>query len=665
MSKLHFSLLCCIFTLTALQSQEISLKYGKITADELNMRVYPKDTSAVAAVLYDNGYSAYEYTTTDGFKIWSEIYKKIKIFKQEGESQATITIPYYYKLASNRETFSNIEAISYNMENGKIVKTKLDKKYIFDEEVSKFMHQIKFSIPNVKVGSVIEFKYKRTSPNYYNLPDWQMQSDIPVLNSTYEVLIPEYFDFNTEIKGYENIKTVESDDTQQFNLGVKNDGSPNSVLSSSKNIKFTAVDIPALKKDESNVWCVEDFMSGIRFELKGTRFPNTFYKPYSQSWEDVEKYINDVSDLGTNLKMSDPYKKEIKKLTDSITDEKTKIELIYSFIKHHIRWNEKYSFFGNKAHEAVKNGTGDNGQINLVLLSALKDAGIKAYPILISRRSEGRLPFSFPSYDKLSTFLIAAVTADGKQHFYMDGSAVYGGLNMLPTNLLVDRGRIFDPTVTEKWVDLTNIAKNQHISFMLAQLDRNGVLSGKQTTIFTNQLAYAFKLSYFGSKDSLDFVDKLKTANQITVDSLKITGKETMSSSVNEVLDFTKKYDTDGDFIYINPLIFPHMIKNDFIQSERKLPVEFNYPYIYQISCTILLPENYKVEEIPKSIKMTLNNAQGKCIYQVQQDGNNLQVSYRFELNQTIFPQTDYAAIREFFGQVVTKNTEMIVLKKI
>ena len=281
-------------------------------------------------ILYDDGYTSYEWVN-DGFKINQELKQKIKILKQDGVDRATISLPYYYKTNGDRETISNLEAFSYNMENGKVVKNKLDKKYIFDEEISNRYRRLKFSIPNVKVGSVIEFKYNKSSDHIYNIPDWSIQTDIPVIHSNYEVLIPEYFIFNNETKGYEDIKVVETPQNQQFNIGMTANGS-STVSCQSRDIKFTANNVPALKK-RTYVWCKNDFSSGVRFELNGTRFPNSFYKSYTQTWENLEEAIKKETDFGVNIKMSNPFKTEIKTLTDTVRNEKRKIELIYAFIK--------------------------------------------------------------------------------------------------------------------------------------------------------------------------------------------------------------------------------------------------------------------------------------------------------------------------------------------
>ena len=132
---------------------------------------------------------------------------------------------------------------------------------------------------------------------------------------------------------------------------------------------------------------------------------------------------------------------------------------------------------------------------------------------------------------------------------------------------------------------------------------------------------------------------------------------------LNEKLFFTKENENSGEFIYLNPMIFMHLAENEFLNPERKLPVEFPYPTSYLVNCNITLPENFQVVEMPKSIKMVLND-KCKCVYMIQQNGNTITLSYRFDMNQILFPVDNYKDIREFFGQVVTKNHEMLVLKK-
>lgn len=645
-------------TLTA---DQVSKKYGKINPEEMSMTEYAADTSADAVVLYQRSSTYFDYNMTSGFKRICDFSRRIKVLKQNGTNEANISLTYYYNTNSDREVVSGLDAFAYNMENGKMVKTKMEKKYIFDEESSSNYHRIKFSIQNVKVGTVIEYKFSRSTDYVTSLPEWNIQQDIPVLNSLYEIRIPEYFVFSIEQKGYEWLDVSETSENQNLIVSSGSDGS-NTVQCTNRIIKCTATDLPALK-DEDYVWCLEDFLTGMRFELKGTNFPYSLYKSYSQTWDELDKTIKENTDFCANMKVSNPWKDEIKTLTASITEEKDKIEKIYEFVKKRVRWNEIYSFMGESPKEAAKNGTGNNAQINFLLMSALKDAGIKNYPILINRRSQGRLPLTHASLSKLNTFVTCAETSDGKR-FFMDGSATYGGVNMLPTDLMVDKGRIFDIGSEEKWIDLSRINKNYRISNITATLDQNGLLKGTQSTMYTNQMAYRYKSAYAEAKDSMDFVEKTQNNMHANLDSLNITGKEPISTKVTEVMGFNKQIDV-ADRIYLNPMIFCHLTENDFTQTDRKLPVEFPYPYSCQIVTSIQMPEGYQVEELPKSVKISLDENKGSCQYMIVQEGNFIQMKYLFQLNQVIFPHLEYSTLRDFYGAAVNKNAEMVVLKKI
>jgi hypothetical protein len=401
----------------------------------------------------------------------------------------------------------------------------------------------------------------------------------------------------------------------------------------------------------------------MRFELRGTNFPNSFYKSYSHTWDDLEKTIRDETDFCNNLKISNPWKDEIKTLTDTLSTEKEKIEKIYDFVKKHVRWDETYSFYGSNPKEASKKGIGNNAQINFLLMSALKDVDIKIYPILINRRSLGRLPLTCPSLNRLNTFIVCAETLDSA-YYYMDGSATYGGVNMLPTDLMVDRGRVFDYNREDKWVDLSRMTKNFHISNIVATINKETMLVGRQTTILTNQLAYGYKKDYDKAKDSASYVESYQNALHVTIDTFMVTGREPVSNSVIETMSFFRQLESTGDYLYINPMIFNHITTNNFTQADRKLPVEFSFPYAYQVITTLTIPDDYNVEEMPKSVKIKLGENKGSCQYFVTHNENTLQFKYLFSLNEIIYPFMDYPYLRDFFGEVVNKNLEMVVLKK-
>lgn len=662
MKKLFLPFVLSLLFISTVLSQDYSTKYGNITADELNMKVYDKDSDAVAVVLYNIG-DIYYQVNANSFQVVTEKSVKIKILKQEGTDEATVTIPYYEESHSYRDNISKLEAVCYNLEDGKVVKSKLEKKYIFTEQIRKNVYQMKFTIPNVKVGSVIEYKYKIESDRYSDVPDLYLQQDIPVAYVHYLVTVPEYFIYNIEIRGFEKVDFVKSEGNQTFT--ISGGGQIASVTAGTLIYDITMHHVPGLK-DEPYVWDKDDYRSVIAFELSATKFPNDFYKPFTSNWANLEASLKDKTDVITNTNKSEPYKNELSAILSKIGDSATdadKINLIFQYIKGKIAWDGNYSFWDNDPKEAEKKGSGNNAQINSVLIKALKDFGYNAYPVLISNRSNGRLPLTYASMDKLNTYLVGIQLADGT-NYYLDGSSKYGGINMLPTELLVDRAYAMNDNGVEKWVDLTNLTRNIENKYIMAILDENGQLKATLQSSYAYLEAFYFKSQYKSAKDSADYIKNIEEKYQIKIDSMTISNNNLTSSIVTDKMDFTKDYEVAGDFIYINPIIFSYTTENKFTQSDRKLPIEFSYPYTYNYFINLQIPEGYSVSELPKSMNIILNNNQASCLYMIQQKGNSIQLNYKFVLKQILYPQTEYSSVRGFWGQVVSANNEMIVLKK-
>lgn len=76
------------------------------------------------------------------------------------------------------------------------------------------------------------------------------------------------------------------------------------------------------------------------------------------------------------------------------------------------------------------------------------------------------------------------------------------------------------------------------------------------------------------------------------------------------------------------------------------------------------IPDGYKVEELPKSINLTLPPNDAKFTYQIAVDGKTIRLSVKIQVNKLDVPVEEYAFLRNFFSQVSAKLGEMIVLKK-
>ncbi|MCS3126241.1 DUF3857 domain-containing protein [Bacteroides faecis] len=167
-----------------------NLKYGKPSKEELSLNSYAPDTTATAIYLFRMGESKFVYK--DGFQLVTEHWVRIKVLKPQGVSYADVTIPYYSPSDKDRgqERASEINGCSYHLENGQCIETPLKRDHISDERVNQHIRLLKFSIPSVKVGSVIEYHYKLYSDYFAHIDNWMMQDELPMIYNQYKITIP-------------------------------------------------------------------------------------------------------------------------------------------------------------------------------------------------------------------------------------------------------------------------------------------------------------------------------------------------------------------------------------------------------------------------------------------------------------------------------------------
>ncbi|MEG1766008.1 MAG: DUF3857 domain-containing protein [Muribaculaceae bacterium] len=637
---------------------EPNKKMGKPTNEEFKMTTYAPDSTAAAVFLCKKGVARYIYKDNIGFKIEYNYENRIKVLNSDGVSYADVEIPYHDGGAYNNEKIINISAAAYNMENGKVVKTKMNRDLIFKQQITKNTVLLKFSIPAVKVGTIIEYKYTISSERISELRNWYAQSRIPVIYSEYDISIPEYFIFNLETRGYEQLECVKENESVSFLLSASPYGCRASRL------KFYGNNMCALKADKY-IWCDDDYISHVFFELSGFSIPGEVYKSYSTTWDNIDKGLLDDSDFGGLLKMDNPFQKEMPSLhLDTIPVIEDKVAKMYSFLKSKIKWNERYSLYASDIKKDIKNGAANNASINMVLMSMMRDVGISCVPIVMSCRNTGILPVTHPSYMSLNTFIVGFTGADSTMN-YIDASAINGYINILPQVLMVTKARIVAKDFNgEKWVDLSNIGINSNRTIINATINADGVITGKYSSSYKGQYASLIRKLYKNAKDSAAFVNDLESKGNIKILSLEHDGITEFSPEVRINIDFKKNIEVNGDLMYLNPMIFLDKSTNPFTQVERKLPIEMAFQENVITAVNITIPDGYSIEEQPKAQIIKLDENGGYCSFLSNNTSTGISLQYKFKLNTILFLAPKYAQLRNFWSMVVEKNNEMLVLKK-
>ncbi|WP_334057022.1 DUF3857 domain-containing protein [Polaribacter sp. P097] len=655
-------------------------EFGKVSKDELQEEFYPLDSTADAAYLYKKRKTYFNYGNNTGFEVINEVYLRVKLYTKEGFDFATFKLPYVRPESGKSERISSIKAVTYNLnEKGKIVEDKVSKKYIFDETTSKFRHVKRITFPNLKEGSVIELKYTMTSPYTEIVDDLQFQYGIPVKKLSIEVETPEWLIFAKKNKGYYLISPVETvrngsitirnkvrTITREAGPGGTTVGSTydnNEIDMAFNSSTYKAENIPALKDNEPYVGSAYAYRGGVKYELVGTKFPNSIPKSFSKSWDDVTKQIYKSDAFGKELEKTNYYKKDIDALIANSNVNLEKLAMIFQYVKSNIKWNGYTSKYTNDGvRKAYLDKTGNSAEINLMLTSMLRYAGLNANPVLVSSKGNG-VPL-FPTI-KGFDYVVSGIKLADNSMVLLDATEPYSMPNQLPARALNWNGRLVTKTGESTWVNLNSSKHAAEENMIMVKISDELEVTGFTRTIFDNFDAQRFRIRYNHIKDE-DLIERFEENNNLEVDDFKLVNQDNLAKPVVRNVKFTSEdlLETIGNKLYIEPSLFLTKRSNPFKLEERKYPVDFTSAFKETNKVTIQIPNGYAIETVPEQLAIALPDNLGFFKYQVINGGNKIKLVSLLQVNSSMVPPQYYQALKDFYSKLVKKETEKIVLVK-
>lgn len=669
------SLLLVVFVLLFSKANAQNFELGKVSIEELQEKVHPKDNTAHAAILFKKGKTSYDYSKSSGFVMTTEVQTRIKIYKKEGYEWANQKVKYYIASGSKENvTFS--DAITYNLVDGKIEKTKLSKDGEFDEVVNRYWGQKKISMPNVKEGSVIEFQYTIKTPYVGTPKDWSFQASIPVNYSEYRSFIPEYYTFNTNYKGFIFPKvtsekkakavlfsTMERDEGAGLMKGQSSNYSQSKLSYEETRTTYVAENLPAMK-EEAYVNNIENYTSSLIQELSLIKYPNEPLKSLSTDWNAVVKTIYDYDDFGLELEKTGYFENDINAAIAGLNSTEEKVAAIFNFVKSNVKWNNYYGYACNDGvKKAYKDKTGNTAEINLMMTAMLRYAGLTANPVLLSTRENGVA--IFPNRTAFDYVIAAIETADGL--VLLDATDKFSLPNVLPLRDLNWFGRLIRKDGTSTQVSLNPTSLSRETVNMNAVVSKDGFISGKLRKQLTGQEALSFRQKYVVLKEDTYLEELENSNNSIEVNEYVRENDLDLSKPLVESYAFkdTKDFEKINDKIYIAPSLFLGFKENPFKQEAREYPIDFGFPVQSKYNITFEIPEGYAVETLPAGMNIAGVDGIGTFKYVIANTGNKIQVIITSEVSKAIVSADYYLALKEFFQKMLDKQNEKIVLKKV
>jgi len=655
------TLLLLIFITTALISRAQDFKFGSFTEEEMNMKKYAKDTAAHAVFLNEFGRLELNTTNDDRYKYILRYHARIKIFDNQAFDKATVEIPLYNDDQESEEV-QDIDGITtYTNDNGGIQQAKLDKSQIFTVREDKHWSVVKFTMPNVHNGSIIDFTYTKYSIWWEQLPVWYFQSDIPKMYSEYDLHLPAYWTYNASLRG--GIKLTKNAAEVEKGCFTANG---NTVDCSHIDLEIN--DVPAFT-EEAYMTSSNNFKSAAYFELAQFISPNDGTKHnISVQWSDVDYQLKHDPSFGGQLRRKELMKERIAPVIAGITDSLAKAKAIYAFVQKNIKFNDIYGIWTDDGiRRALDNHTGTVAEINITLITALEAAGFNTDAVLLSTRNHGFINNLYPTTGEFD-YVIATVNIGGKSYL-LDATDPLLSFGMLPLRCLNDRGRVMCLDKPSYWIDLTNTGQRGSDTYTFdLTLQPDGKIKGMMVHYASGYAAYEQRqaIKKFNSID--EYVESLdERSPHFKILKSDISNVDSLDNILSEKYEIEiKEFNSiNHDRLSFSPFISDYISVNPFRLTERTYPVDMGMPSADRYTLTLHLPDNYAVETPPQTVGIALPNNGGRFQTFYQADGNVFTFSHIIQFNKSIYSSQEYPYLKELYNKIIlTQKNEMVLKRK-
>jgi|WetSurMetagenome_2_1015567.scaffolds.fasta_scaffold01510_7 hypothetical protein len=612
MKKLVISLTLLLTLVTYSYCQKAPVKFGVVSMDELQMTSTYIDTTAPAVVLFDYGVfreANLNFTRT----------VRIKILKKEGYTWANKSFQADFK--------SSLRGITTNLENGKIVQEKLHNDAIYSTRLINDYYILRPAMPNVKVGSVIDLEF-----SFHGFPlEWRFQEEIPVAHS--ELILEDRpgLAFRTNFFGYEKLTY----------------STPN---------RWIAKDMPAFKT-EPYMSSIENFITKMKLDLA----------TYSYTWEKVDELLFKSSYFGMPTESTFFLNNLAHKLSDTYKKKEDLLKAAYDTVRKEIVWNDIVQLTSSDGNLAsvYKMKVGNSAEVNMVLYKLLKKLDFEVAPVALSTRDNGTISQYNPSVRQLNYFIVCVKIGD--KQFLLDATEKYMPYYLLPSRCLNMQARLVE-TDKGRWLDITNNRKNKDVAIEELKFDKDLLIKGNITYIRNDYSAFDFRKKYskFNSQD--EYIEAyLKVMPGLTIKDVRIDNLDSIYKPVTEnlVVEIKNQVNYNDNNLYIIPAYFEDLKENPFRSDIRKYPIDFGIPIEKTLVLNLTVPDGYTSGSLPQPITLRLEDNAASFLYQVESTNNVIRLTTKFSINKILFLPDEYDSLKEFYNQVLKKQSEPIILKKI
>ncbi|MFA6281077.1 MAG: DUF3857 and transglutaminase domain-containing protein, partial [Candidatus Omnitrophota bacterium] len=499
------------------------------------------------------------------------------------------------------------------------------------------------SMPSVDVGSIIEYKFKIYSSklitgNRFSFI-YRLREAYPIGQANFKLIVPKTDGVKTSFFNEEYAKSI--------NFAPKVEEIKDTMV---YNWQFKEIKPIIPEEPMPSISLINPAISVSNFS----------------SWDEIyqwwEKLYKDKIELNKEVK------EFVKNLTKDAKSDFEKAKKIYEFCAKNVRYVAvEYGESGYEPHYAndiFLNRYGDCKDKSILLVAMMREAGLRAYPVLIPTRGIYDMKKDFPSV--VFDHAISAVVLGGKTIF-MDATAQTVAFSDIP---LGDQERNVLVFLDDKYEILTTplLKDNAGIYETTLNIDANedAIISRKVTTegFFSSYQRYYFKYTH---PDAIK-ADIQKKMVQISPFSKLINYKTENEDDFdkNPIMEYTfsaQKVLNPAGGLRIIPVLDDIDLHTTYAgREERSFPIEFAGVFKKISKIKVNLPDNLAMQFLPGNRELNTPWFTFKSTYAAGK--GFVEINRQFDINKRFVQVDEYKEFKKNLEQVFYLLREEVILKK-
>lgn len=621
-----------------------SAQWRTATPEELAMTSEPLALGAAAIYLYTNN----ERSDEENIEL---IHRQIKVLTDEGRNRANISLNYN----KEGESFLRIDARVIQPD-GTVVPFSgeiYDRPLVANREVALYARS--FTLPDVRVGSVIEYRYWR---KFVRAPNarWFLNQDLFTRQARFSLKLSNYLSAAARWSW------------------------PTGLPEGTAAPKRDASNVVSMEVRNMPAFVVEDYMPpaddlilsvdfSYNISLSASNTPTEYWRSHGQDTSlVVEKMIGNA--------------KDVRKYLDQIVLESdsadAKVRKIYDHVRRLVNSDEP-ELPGQKprptcrnrsesAQQVGKHGCGTTASLQMYFIALVRAAGIDAAVVEVSSRRE-----RFYSPDSLDSFrfdgLLVAVTLGGRQVLLEPGISIlpFGSLTWwktaVPAFKVAKNGGEWFTTTMPVLPDATirRMAK--------LVLSDDGVLEGSVVVRHSGHEAVG-RLAGLRVADETARIEYLKSDLQqaLAVPAELTVVRQPDWNATEGIIETEYRVKvsqwalSSGNRLMVGIGLYGAEQVGKFVAPKREHPIYFAYPFIAEDFMEITLPPGFQLQNAPAR-QVSPDNA---LQYSTAVEGGDGVVKIRRSLahNVLLAKQIQYPRMRSFYDLVRSGDQEQVVLAR-